>query len=60
MAVSILFCLCSALSKEQGLTVTAVCLIYDIFVFQKVSKTINYIILFVDENYCVNQVRTQI
>ena len=34
---SIALCLCSALSKEQGITALAVCLITDYLVYQKVS-----------------------
>ena len=37
MCASIALCLCSALSKEQGVTVLAVCLITDYFIHQKVT-----------------------
>lgn len=35
--LSAVFCLCSVLSKEQGITGVAVCLTYDIFIAQKVD-----------------------
>ena len=38
VGVSILFCLASVLSKEQGITVLAVNLVYDCLILQKVSK----------------------
>ena len=36
MAFTMLFTLCSLLSKEQGITAVAVCFSYDIFIEQKV------------------------
>ena len=33
----VVICLCSALSKEQGITVVAVCLTYDFFIVHKVN-----------------------
>ena len=36
LAVTVLFVLCSFLSKEQGITVVAVCVVYDAFCIQKV------------------------
>ena len=38
VGVSILLCLCSVLSKELGITVLAVNMIYDYLVLQKVSN----------------------
>ena len=37
LGVAVLFILCSFLSKEQGITVVAVCVVYDAFCIQKVS-----------------------
>ena len=37
LALTVLFTLCSALSKEQGITVVAVCVVYDFFCLQKVQ-----------------------
>ena len=39
VGVSLLLCLCSALSKEQGITVVAVILAYDYLVMQRVSHS---------------------
>ena len=36
MGVSLLLTLCSVLSKEQGITVVALCVVYDFFSLQKV------------------------
>ena len=36
LALSMLLCLCSALSKETGITVVAVCIIYDCFIMNTV------------------------
>jgi len=36
MTTTMLLCLCSFLSKEQGITAVAVCLSYDAFIEQKV------------------------
>lgn len=40
LGISLLLCLCSALSKEQGITVVAVILAYDYLVMQRVSSHI--------------------
>ena len=37
LVVSLLFCFCSVLSKEQGITAVAVCFTYDVFITQKVT-----------------------
>ena len=37
LVVSLLFCFCSVLSKEQGITAVAVCFTYDVFIAQKVT-----------------------
>ena len=39
VGVSLLLCLCSALSKEQGIMVVAVILAYDYLVMQEVSHS---------------------
>ena len=44
VGASILLCLCSSLSKEQGVTVLAVCLVYDYLVLQKVGRNAAVII----------------
>ena len=36
LLVSLLCIVCSALSKEQGITVAAVCIVYDFFIVHKV------------------------
>ena len=36
LSLSLFLCLCSVLSKETGITVVAVCLTYDLFIFNKV------------------------
>ena len=36
MCLTIVFALCSVLSKEQGITVVAVCVCYDFFIVHKV------------------------
>ena len=36
LALSLLFCFSSLLSKEQGITAVAVCFTYDVFIAQKV------------------------
>ena len=36
--MSCALCLCSVLSKEQGITVVAVCVVYDFFILHKVSQ----------------------
>ena len=38
LAVTLMFCLCSVLSKEQGITVVAVCVTYEFFVLYKVNN----------------------
>ena len=38
LLASLVLCLCSVLSKEQGITGVAVCLTYDVFIAQKVTK----------------------
>ena len=38
IGLCLLFTSCSVLSKEQGLTVMAVCVVYDFFLLQKVVK----------------------
>ena len=37
MAVCLVCCLCSVLSKEQGITVVAVCVTYDLFIVHQVK-----------------------
>ena len=39
LAVTVFFILCSFLCKEQGITVVAVCVVYDAFCIVKVSTT---------------------
>ena len=38
MVFCLFLCLCSVLSKEQGVTVIALCLCYDFFIVHKVSN----------------------
>ena len=38
MAAVLLYCLCAVLSKEQGITVVGVCLVYEFFLLHKVGK----------------------
>ena len=38
MAVCLLLTVCSLLSKEQGITVVAVCVVYDFLCLQKVGQ----------------------
>ena len=38
MAGVLLCCMCAVLSKEQGLTVGGVCLVYEFFLLHKVGK----------------------
>ena len=40
-AVTLMFCLCSVLSKEQGITVVAVCVTYEFFVLYKVNNPLD-------------------
>lgn len=40
LLLSLLLCLCSMLSKEQGITVLAVCLCYEYFITNKVSQAL--------------------
>lgn len=35
--MTLVFCLCSVLSKEQGITVVAVCVTYEFFILYKVN-----------------------
>ena len=37
MGLTVFFMLCSFLSKEQGITMVAVCAVYDLFCLQNVS-----------------------
>ena len=38
--LSLVSCVCSVLSKEQGITVLAVCICYDFFIHHKVQYTV--------------------
>ena len=38
MVPVILCCLCAVLSKEQGITVVGVCVVYELFIIHKVSE----------------------
>ncbi len=40
MVLSLLCCVCSVLSKEQGITVIAVCYTYDLFIVRNVRPII--------------------
>ena len=35
--MTLVFCLCSVLSKEQGITIVAVCVTYEFFILYKVN-----------------------
>lgn len=37
LSLSLCLSVCAMLSKEQGITVTAICLVYDFFIAQQVS-----------------------
>ena len=44
--MTLVFCLCSVLSKEQGITVVAVCVTYEFFVVYKVNNPSNHTLFY--------------
>ena len=45
LVLSLVSVVCSLISKEQGVTVVAVCLVYDLFVANQVAKCTFYIFI---------------